>query len=260
MSSTYSIKRHNHKVHPCDASRKENLLKHLISVYENKKIVVLSKANAGTTEIEDKNLTLTNDAALSKMGDRKWDVLISFDLPVDVDTYMNRLAYTSTTALILVNEKEEALLYPIDMALGKNLPREVVPGFEILRSTKVKNPPHRPTKAQLAQEEEAKERVKEKQERLRERAAKRGEEVSEEDLKKIQTDATKYLKDSKADNKKKNSLGKKEWDKPKGDKKPWQNKSNDYRNKKDATPASGKSKRVPKIIKIPTEKPSSKES
>jgi superfamily II DNA/RNA helicase len=254
MSNTHSIKRHNHKVHICAASRKESLLKHLISLYEDKKILVISKANSTTTEIKDKNLTLSNDAGLSEFKNAQFDVLISFDLPDDVDTYMNRLAYTSTIALILLNEKEGALLYPIDMALGKNLPREVVPGFEILHSTKVKNPPHRPTKAQLAQEEEAKQKIRDKQEKLRERAAKRGEEVSEEDLKKIEADATKYLKDSKADSKEKNSLGKKEWDKPKGDKKPWEKKSNDYRGKKD-TPA----KRTKRVIKIPSNKQGTKD-
>lgn len=254
MSNTHNIKRHNHKVHTCEASRKENLLKHLISLYEDKKILVISKANTSTTVIEDKNLTLSNDAGLSEFTNNQFDVLISFDLPSDADTYINRLAYTSTIALILLNEKEEALLYPIDMALGKNLPREVVPGYEILRSSKKKNPPHRPTKAQRAQEEEAKQKVRDKQERLRERAAKRGEEVSEEDLKKIEADATKFLKDSDADRKEKNSLGKKEWDKPKTDKKHWENKSNDYRGKKD-----GPAKRTKKVIKIPSDKkPSAK--
>jgi len=259
MSYQNSVKRHNHKVHPCEASRKQELLKHLTSFYEGKKILVLSKANTTTTEIKDKNLTLSNDAELSKFQEEAFDLLISFDLPVDAETYMKRLAYTNTLALILVTEKEEPLLYPIDMLLGKNLPREVVPGFEVKKSTKKKNPPHRPTKAQLAQEEEAKQKVREKQEKLRERAAKRGETVSEEDLKKIEADATKFLKDSDADRKEKNSLGKKEWDKPKGDKKPWENKSNDYRNKKDATHTSSKAKRVPKVIKIPSDKkPASK--
>ena len=244
MSYQNSVKRHNHKVHPCEASRKQELLKHLTSFYEGKKILVLSKANTTTTEIKDKNLTLSNDAELSKLQKESFDLLISFDLPTDAETYMKRLAYTNTFALVLVTEQEEPLLYPIDMLLGKNLPREVVPGFEVKKSTKKKNPPHRPTKAQLAQEEEAKQKVRDKQEKLRERAAKRGEVASEEDLKKIENDATKYLKDSDADRKEKNSLGKKDWD-TKG-------KKTDYRDKKSATHTSGKSARTPRVIKIPS--------
>jgi len=242
MSTTNSVKRHNHKVHPCEASRKQELLKHLGSFYEGKKILVLSKANTTTTEIKEKNLTLSNDAGLSQLQEGSFDVLISFDLP-DAETYMKRLAYTNTLALIIVSDKEEALLYPIDMLLGKNLPREVVPGFEIKKSTKKKNPPHRPTKAQLAQEEEAKQKVREKQQKLRERAAQRGEEVSEEDIAKIGKEANKFLKDSDADKKEKNSLGKKEWD-TKG--------KTDYRNKKSASNTSGGSARKPRVIKIPS--------
>ncbi|MDF1881780.1 hypothetical protein JHD50_10800 [Sulfurimonas sp. MAG313] len=243
MSYKNSVKRHNHKVHTCEVSRKQNLLKHLIDVYEDKKVLVLSKANSKTTEIEDKNLTLSNDTELCNFKEGSFDVLISFDLPADADTYMKRIAYTSTMALILVSVEEEALLYPIETLLGKNLPREVVPGFEVLRSNKTKNPPHRPTKSQVAEEEAAKERVREKQARLRERAEKRGEEVSAEDLKKIEDDETKYLKDSKADKKEQkngnNNFGKKEWDK----------KSTDYRGKNDSS-----TKRKPKIIVLPAKK------
>jgi len=235
--STHSIKRHNHKVHTCEASRKQDLLKHLIDFYQGQNILVLSKANTSTTEIKDKNLTLSNDAELSKLTEKSFDLLISFDLPVEAETYMKRLNYTKTLALILVSPSEEPLLYPIDMFLGKNLPREVVPGFEIKRSTKKKNPPHRPTKAQLAQEEAAKQKVREKQERLRERAAKRGEEVSAEDLKKIENDASKFLKDSDADRKEKNSLGKKEWDK-----KPAKVKAK----------SPNSTSRTPRVIKIPS--------
>ncbi|HIC43185.1 MAG TPA: hypothetical protein EYO73_02495 [Sulfurimonas sp.] len=71
-----------------------------------------------------------------------------------------------------------------------------------------------------------------------------------EDLKKVEDDATKFLKDSKADLKEKNSFGKKDWDKPKGDKKPWENKSNDYRGNKTSTTA----KRAPRKIIMPTNK------
>lgn len=252
MSYTNSVKRHNHKVHICTADRKPALLKHLSSFYEGKKILVLSKANTSTTEIADKNLTLSNDAGLSKLKEGSFDVLISFDLPTDADTYMKRLAYTSTMALILVSDTEESGLYPIETLLGKNLPREVVQGFQVLKSMKTKNPPHRPTKAQVAEEEASKQKVREKQDKIREWAAKRGEEASEEELKKVEDDATKYLKDSKADLKEKNSFGKKDWDKPKGDKKPWENKSNDYRGNKDSTHTSSKPTRAPRKIKIPS--------
>ena len=250
MSYTNSIKRHNHKVHGCTTERKPILLKHLIDFHENKKILVLSKANTSTVEIADKNLTLSNDAGLQEMKEGSFDMIISYDLPLEADTYMKRLAYAKSMALILVTDAEESQLYPIETLLGKNLPREAVQGFEVLKSQKKKNPPHRPTKAQVAEEEATKQQVREKQDKIREWAAKRGEEASMEDLKKVEDDATKFLKDSKADLKEKNSFGKKDSDKPKGDKKPWENKSNDYRGNKTSTTA----KRAPRKIIMPTNK------
>ena len=248
MSST-SVKRHNHKVHPCEASRKQELLKHLISFYEGKSILVLSKANTSTTQIEEKNLTLSNDAELVKMGERKWDVLISFDLPKSAEEYMKRLSHANTMALILVSAKEEALLYPIETILGKNLPRETVPGFEVKKSTVIKREPHRPTQSQKRSEEAEKEREKASQRNHRHDGTVRTESEKRNEGK------PKFLKDSDKDRKEKKSFGKKEWDKPKGDKKPWENKSssNDYRNKKESTHTSSKPKRAPRVIKIPTE-------
>jgi len=257
MSST-SVKRHNHKVHPCEASRKQELLKHLTSFYEGKSILVLSKANTSTTQIEEKNLTLSNDAELVKMGERKWDVLISFDLPKSAEEYMKRLSHANTMALILVSAKEEALLYPIETILGKNLPRETVPGFEVKKSTVIKREPHRPTQSQKRSEEAEKEQEREKQERLREKASQRNHRhdgTVRTESEKRNEGKPKFLKDSDKDRKEKKSFGKKEWDKPKGDKKPWENKSssNDYRNKKESTHTSSKPKRAPRVIKIPTE-------
>jgi len=248
--SLSSIKRHNHKVHPCEASTKENLLKHLISFYADKKILVLSKANTTTTEIENKNLTLSNDAELSKMDDRRWDVLISFDLPASADEYMERLAFTKTMALLLVTAKEESLLYPIETILGKNLPREIVPGFEIKKAAVKEFKPHRPTQSQKRSEDERKNKEREDSQRNHKYD---GTVRSEEE--KRNAGKPKYLKDSDQDKKEKKSFGKKEWDKPKGDKKPWENKSssNDYRNKKETSHTSSKPKRTPRVIKIPTE-------
>ena len=264
--SVSSIKRHNHRVHTCEKARKQELLQHLITLYTGKSILVISSANTTTTEIEDKNLTLSNDSELAKMDKRQWDVLISFDLPKVSEDYLPRLAHTKEIALILIDEKEETRLYPIETLVGKNLPREIIAGFEpkplIPKREEYKSAPHRPTASQKRSEEEG---------------------------------LPKFIKDSKEDNKEKKSLGKKEWDKPKGDKKPyekkawdkpqgdkkpwdkkegdkkpyekktwdkpqgdkkpWENKSasNDYRNKKETTHTSSKPQRVPRVIKMPSE-------
>lgn len=147
MSST-TIKRHNHRVHPCETARKQDLLKELIGLYEGKSILVVSEANSSTTQIEEKNLTLSNDAELAKMDKTSWDVLISFDLPVESELYLKRLEYAKEMALILVDEKEQTSLYPIEQLLGKNIKQETIKGYEVKKATKKEFIKHRPTESQ----------------------------------------------------------------------------------------------------------------
>ncbi len=283
--SASSIKRHNHRVHSCEKDRKQELLQHLITHYAGKSILVVSAANKATTEIEDKNLTLSNDTELASMDDRQWDVLISFDLPKKPEEYISRLAHTKEMALIVIDEKEQALLYPIETLLGKNLPRETIPGFEpkkpAARAEEYKpRKAHRPTESQKRSEEEEKEKERKKQEAIRNKKTSQrnhhydGTVRSESE--KRSKGKSQIVKDSDKDRKKKKSFGKKEWDKPKKDKKsfekkswekkeggknPWENgsSSGDYRNKKGSADTSNKPHRAPRVIKIPTDK-SSKES
>jgi len=151
-----SIKRHNHKVHPCETSKKQDLLKHLTTFHKGKSILIVSNANSTTTVIEDKNLTLTNDAELSNL-DKKYDILISYDIPKDPEDYKLRYKKATEMALVLVDEKEQVLLYAIEKLLGKNIQIEIVKGFEL----PVKETPYqktKPTKSQLANADEDRKR------------------------------------------------------------------------------------------------------
>ena len=282
--SVTSIKRHNHRVHACEKSRKQELLQHLITLYAGKSILVISAANTTTTQIEDKNLTLSNDDELSKMDKRQWDVLISFDLPKVSQDYLARLEHTKEIALIMIDEKEQTLLYPIETLVGKNLPREVIPGFEVkapaAKREAYKPAPHRPTASQKREELEQKEKkegykkeAKPSQRNHRYDGTVRSEDEKRKEFGKKPSGDKKpqIVKDSDKDRKEKKSFGKKEWDKPQkdkktwdkkdGDKKSWGNKSssNDYRNKKETTHTSSAPKRTPRVIKIPSEN-KSKES
>jgi superfamily II DNA/RNA helicase len=275
--SVTSIKRHNHRVHACEKSRKQELLQHLITLYAGKSILVVSAANTTTTQIDDKNLTLSNDDELSKMDDRQWDVLISFDLPKVSQDYLARLEHAKEIALIMIDEKEQTLLYPIETLVGKNLPREVIPGFEIkapaAKREAYKPAPHRPTESQKREELKATEKKKEgfKKENKPSQRNHRYDGTVKSESDKRNEGKPKFIKDSDQDRKEKKSFGKKEWDKPKGDKKPWDKKdgdkkpwenkssSNDYRNKKETTHTSSKPQRAPRVIKIPSEN-KSKES
>lgn len=78
-------------------------------------------------------MTLCNDASLEEMSDKKWDIIISFDLPLDPEVYLKRLSHAETFAVIIENDDERQKLYAIENLLGKNLTREVIEGFEIIK-------------------------------------------------------------------------------------------------------------------------------
>lgn len=153
-----SIKRHNHRIHPCESSRKQELLKHLISVCSDKSILIVSCANTGTTQIEEKNLTLTNDTDLAKIDTKEWDVLISYDIPNKAQDYLTRLSYAKDMALILVDKKEHSLLYAVEKLLGKNIKQEIIEGFEPKKEEKNTFKKHTPTKSQNRSADDDKER------------------------------------------------------------------------------------------------------
>jgi hypothetical protein len=78
-------------------------------------------------------MTLANDEVLQTVEDQKWDIVISFDLPTDANDYQTRLNHAETFAVIIENDDERQKLYAIETLLGKNLTREVIKGFEIVK-------------------------------------------------------------------------------------------------------------------------------
>ena len=138
-SNSITIKRYNHRMHPCTTSKKQELLKHLVESYQGKSLLIISDANSTTIELEDKDMTLCDDDGLSKMQDRQWDVVISFDLPSVAEDYLSRVSHATEMALVIADEKEQEKLFLIETALGKNLTRESIEGFnteEIPKSPK----------------------------------------------------------------------------------------------------------------------------
>lgn len=128
-SQQITIKRYNHRLHPCKTKQKKEMLKYLVELYADKSIVVVSDANNTTIEIDDKNMTLCDDDGLKAMSQRRWDVLISFDLPSVADNYLLRASYATQMALVIADPQEQEKLFLIETALGKNLTREKIEAF-----------------------------------------------------------------------------------------------------------------------------------
>ncbi|MDH5465295.1 MAG: hypothetical protein OEW60_06660 [Thiovulaceae bacterium] len=257
MSTNFSIKRHNHRIHPCVAARKQELLQKLLLIHKDESILVISQTNTTTTEVEDQNLTLSNDAELAKMDERLWNVVISYEVPTDAQAYAARLSHAKTLAVILVDAKEQQLLYPIETLLGRTIVPEIIEGFE----PKVEEPRWDQPKSNVY------------------KSAGRSENKKPWEKDTRQGDNKPYEKrsfDKKPWEKSSNDRGgdKKPWDKGSSDKKsydkkPWDKKHND-RNDSDRKPWDKKEqpksavkstpKRPPRIIVIPANKKQAKES
>ena len=128
-----SIKRHNHRIHPCAPERKQELLKHLLTCNETSSILIVVSGEAKEIQelIDDKNIIVTNDTGLADFPDLIRDLVISYDLPDTSEEYMARISHAATHALILLDPQDQIHLYPIETLLGRTLMQEVISGFEI---------------------------------------------------------------------------------------------------------------------------------
>lgn len=129
---TILIKRHNHRVHPCDRSQKLALLKHLIALHADKEILIIADQNIDALEeqLDADNVTCKSDSELLENPKVKCDMVISLDLSKDPETYIKRLNQTKTYALLLADDKDQQELYKIETLMKRTLTKEVIADFE----------------------------------------------------------------------------------------------------------------------------------
>lgn len=147
-STTPALKRHNHRVHPCQAEKKDELLKLLIQKNAQINILVVTSGDKEKIQnIEDlKNVTVVSDEDLLNSPDLKTELIISYDLPDKAIIYMARIAHTTSHALILLDESEEKLLYPIETLIGRTIMQESIEGFgpKVVVKAEVEKKEHKP--------------------------------------------------------------------------------------------------------------------
>ena len=170
-SSTPSIKPTNHRVHPCPNDKKLSLVNKLISDNRDSKIIVVTSID--TKSVEDylqnensqalENVEILDDRTMIKDASKTCDLLISLDVPGKALLYMARLSHTTGRAVLLINETEQNLLYPIETLLGRVIKQDIIEGFEYeVKEVAYKDPraPKKMTQSQI--KEEAKKRYDEK--------------------------------------------------------------------------------------------------
>jgi len=131
-TTTTTIKRHNHRVHPCDRQQKLSLLKHLVALHSDKEIVVIASQDISALEqeIDAENVSFKSDKELIENTKFQCDMIISLDLARDPESYVKRLGQAKTYALLLADDKEQQELYKIETLMKRTLAKEVIIGFE----------------------------------------------------------------------------------------------------------------------------------
>lgn len=126
--STPTLKRHNHRVHPCKIEKKDELLDLLLTKNSDKKIFVITSDKSSLSSNQD-NVTFVCDKELDENSELRCDLLISYDLPQDATTYMARTTRTNSHAIILLDSTQEKLLHPIEILNGRTIMQEPIDGF-----------------------------------------------------------------------------------------------------------------------------------
>lgn len=163
MSST--IKRQNHRIHPCITARKTELLNFLISQNPNCSILVVTANDAKAINItHTKDITPVSDSDLVQPSETMYDIVISYDLPDKAIIYMTRYARAKEFAIVLLGAEDQKHLYAIETLFGRTITQEPVVGFEPNFGIAVE---------QKNKEEMAAQRVKREEERNAPRPSKR---------------------------------------------------------------------------------------
>ena len=134
-SKTISIKRHNHRIHPCDQTQKADLLNFLIAQNSGTNILVVTANDTEAVKnlLNDASIVVANDSELAKSAELQGDLLISYDLPNSAVSYMLRLSRAKTHAIILLDEyqrsqrkREKIQTFLTNPAPSLELPRSLI--------------------------------------------------------------------------------------------------------------------------------------
>lgn len=138
--SEISIKHNKHHIYQCPNDKKILLLSLLIIQNSNLSVVVVSSQNnEELKKFQTSTITIFNDEELIN-SDIKYDLVISYDLPNSVDTYIKRLSKALQSAITLIDKSEQKDLYPIETALKRVIKQEIISGFEYEKILEVEKP------------------------------------------------------------------------------------------------------------------------
>ena len=101
-----TIKRQNHRLHPCSASNKQALLSFLLeSRLPNSTLILCSDSSLDTLKANIPNYTVISDSQLSSITSPV-ETLINYDFPEKALNYIVRIKNAGTYVLTLADEEE----------------------------------------------------------------------------------------------------------------------------------------------------------
>jgi len=165
-SNSITIKPNNHRVYQCPTEKKLELLNKIILENENADILVVCSKEPQTIidALQNRSIKVIEDRELIKLPELSCEMLISYDLPIKAIVYMARVAKTTQSAVLILDESEQKELYHTEMLLGRAIKQEIIEGFqypvEEKNSESDRPAPKKMTKDQI--KEVAKKRYEEK--------------------------------------------------------------------------------------------------
>jgi hypothetical protein len=138
-----ALKRKNHRLLLCENTKKQDLLAKLLLENEGRRIAVVFSDDAQKVSVPENVVVLTDDT----LGGETFELLISYDLPLDPAQYFARLALCADTALTLLGESDRKNLLAIETVLGRAISQERPEGFAPQAPAQPKQLPKRFNKA-----------------------------------------------------------------------------------------------------------------
>lgn len=137
-TSLPALKRHNHRVHPCEDGRKNELLSFLLERESGGTVLVVAGAfpEKISESLASETVTFVTDDAIASLEGKTFDLVLSYDLPESVETYLERLKLAGKQAAILLETQRRDRLYPIETFLGRTVREEIIEGFAPIESGK----------------------------------------------------------------------------------------------------------------------------
>ena len=131
-SEAISIKPNNHRIYECPTEKKVDLINELISQNPTANIVVACSSDVAALKekVTNKDVKILEDRELVADAELRYELLISYDIPIKAIVYMARISKATQKAFLLLDKSEQNELYAIEMLLGRAIKQEKLEGYE----------------------------------------------------------------------------------------------------------------------------------